>query len=109
MKLDDLRRMKGADLLRLVTHNINYIREDFLDRYTVDELLQLYRMCLLSEWDVYPDEWTKRQVKEALLGIVPQWSKDERPMYLSGDERRAAIERAKERRAELGFYFADAP
>lgn len=72
----------GADELRLIVQNMNVTRESFNDQYTLEELIQIYRMHLLSEWDFYPDEWTSRQVKEALKGIPPKWNKKtEKPYY----------------------------
>ena len=81
MTKEELNEMTGAELLRLIVSNINATRESFNDKYSIDELIQIHRMFLLSDWDIYPDEWTKRQVKEALEGIPPQWTKNEKPKY----------------------------
>lgn len=73
----------GADELRLIVRNIDATRESFLERFTAEELLQLFRMQLASGWDFYPDQWTARQVAEALRGVVPTWTDDECPVYLT--------------------------
>ena len=81
MTKKELNDMTGAELLRLIVSNINATNESFNDEYSLEELIQIHRMFLLSEWDIYPDCWTKRQIKEALQGIPPQWTKNERPKY----------------------------
>ena len=81
MTKEELNDMTGAELLRLIVSNLNATTESFNDQYSLEELIQIHRMFLLSEWDIYPDCWTKRQVKEALQGIPPQWTRNERPKY----------------------------
>ena len=72
----------GAEELRLIVSNMNTTSETFNDRYTLEQLVQIGRMLLASEWDIYPDQWTDRQVREALKGIPPQWDKaTEKPIY----------------------------
>jgi hypothetical protein len=90
MTREELERMTGAEQLRLIVSNIDHMSETFLDMYTLEEIVQLYRMCLLSGFDVYPDQWTRRQVRAALQGIPPSWDNDEKPVYLKGKERRTA-------------------
>lgn len=81
MTKEELNDMTGAELLRLIVQNINTTHESFNDQYSLDELIQIHKMFLLSDWDIYPDDWTKRQVKKALQGIPPQWTKNEKPKY----------------------------
>jgi hypothetical protein len=79
--------MPGIELLRLILQNLNMCREDFMwpaparKPFTPEQLIQIGRMHLLSEWEFYPDQWTKRQVKEALEGKPPRWDANERPLY----------------------------
>lgn len=71
----------GIEELRLMVNNFDSCREDFLDRFTLEQLVQIHRMWLASEWDIYPDTWTDRQVKQALAGKPPRWSaRSEKPL-----------------------------
>lgn len=81
MTKEELDEMTGAELLRLIVQNISATTESFNDQYSLEELVQIHRMFLLSDWDIYPDEWTRRQIKEALEGYPPQWTKNEKPKY----------------------------
>lgn len=69
-------------MLRLYMGNLDHCREDFLDKFTTDQLVQIARMHVASEWDFYPDVWTERQIKEALRGKPPNWGgSDKKPVY----------------------------
>jgi hypothetical protein len=81
MTKDELAKMTGAAFLRLLVQNLGACREGFLDPFTVEQLIQIGRMHLISPWDFYPDQWTARQVKEALAGNAPHWTNDEKPHY----------------------------
>jgi hypothetical protein len=86
MKVTKGRIDNGADEMRLIVRNMNRARESFNSEYTSEELLQLYRMQWASGWDISPDQWTPRQVREALAGRAPQWDENEQPRYApSGD------------------------
>lgn len=78
MTKTDIDALSGIDLLRLIVHNAGNTREDFWDGKTAEQIIQIGRMHLLSEWDIYPDEWTARQVTEALAGAPPRWRRDPR-------------------------------
>lgn len=71
----------GADEMRLIVRNIGNCRQSFVDQFTAEQLLQLFRMQLASGWDFYPDQWEARQVSEALQGVAPAWDNDETPLY----------------------------
>lgn len=74
----------GAQELRAAVKAFDYCNESFLDQFTSEELIKIYRVLQKCEWDFLPDTWTKRQVKEALQGKVPRWddSKDKiKPVY----------------------------
>lgn len=66
-------RLTGAEELRKAVNVINNMRESFNDRYTAAQLLTLWRAFHACEWDIAPDEWSQRQIYEALRGIVPQF------------------------------------
>jgi hypothetical protein len=79
-------QMTGIDELRMCVDALNGCREDFLaavrDPFSAEDLLKIWRAWRASEWDFYPDQWTPRQVREALRGIAPRWDKDtEKPVY----------------------------
>ena len=84
-------KRSGADELRLIVSNLNATREGFSDSYTAEQLIQIGRMLLASEWDIYPDQWTARQVKEALKGRPPTWDDQERPTYDAPKPRRRTV------------------
>ena len=72
----------GMDLLRQAVEALDGCREDFLDDFTPPQLLQIHAMWKASKWDIAPDEWTKRQIKEALAGKPPEWDREtEKPVY----------------------------
>lgn len=74
-------KRSGADQLRVIVQNMDATRESFNDEYTAAQLVTIYSMQLESEWDFYPDQWTARQVREALAGKPPRWNDDETPLY----------------------------
>lgn len=75
------RELTSIQILRRLVQRFGCCREDFNDRFTVAELLLLDSAWSRSGWDIYPDQWTKRQVTEALRGIAPTWDDNERPTH----------------------------
>lgn len=74
--------LTGAQKLRQAVNLINNCQESFLDQYTAEQLLALYVAYKRSGWDITPDQWTERQVIEALwLDKAPCWDEDENPVY----------------------------
>lgn len=74
-------KRSGADELRTIARNMDATTESFNDRFTAEQLLTIGRAFLASEWDFYPDQWTARQVREALKGKPPRWDDNEKPVY----------------------------
>jgi hypothetical protein len=73
---------EGIEELRRMLRVFNDCVEDFNMRYSFDELVKLYRAFRACGWEITPDEWTDRQVKEALRGKVPTWRlSNEEPFY----------------------------
>ncbi len=65
--------------------NANCCNESFNQRWTLEQLVQIHRVFRRCGWDIYPDAWTPRQVREALAGVAPQWDEvTERPVYDPG-------------------------
>lgn len=75
-------KLTGIDELRRVVRNLDDCFEDFLCRFTLEQLVLIHRAWMQSAWDKCPDGWTMLQVNAALDGYVPQWSPDERPIEL---------------------------
>ena len=72
----------GIELLRRVVKLFDYCNETFNSRYTPEELMSLARICWASGWDFFPDQYTHRQLHEALkYGRLPTWDDNERPVY----------------------------
>jgi hypothetical protein len=76
-----MEKLSGPEELRLCVKNMNATNESFNTQFTAEQLLQIHRMLLASGWDILPDEWTDRQVEEALNGKPPKWDKNECPIY----------------------------
>ena len=72
----------GMETLRHMVKFFNNCAESFLDKYSIEELIKIYAAWEASEWDFYPDCWTADQVAGALVGIVPQWDENEKPIQL---------------------------
>ena len=98
----------GIDELRMTVRLFDHGSEDFAQRWTVKQLVQLRRMHLAAGWDFHPASWTARQVARALRNIPPTWDEDERPTYprklapLRRTAEEAAAARALARAAEAG-------
>lgn len=73
-------KQTGAEELRKVVRVLDDMREDFSDRFTAEQLLQLVRMLWRSDWDIYPDHWSERQIEAALRGTAPVFDEHGRPV-----------------------------
>lgn len=61
------------EMLREMVAALNECNEGFLDGKTIPQLLNIYHCWTRCGWDIYPDEWTLRQINEAMQGICPDW------------------------------------
>lgn len=75
----------GIDELRKAVKMLDACNETFNQQFSAVELLRLAKAQQASAWCFFPDEWSDRQVSEALEGIIPAWNDDETPNY---DERK---------------------
>jgi len=74
--------LSGIQEAREIVNLFNGCNESFNQRFTFAELITLYRVWKTCEWVFTPDEWSQRQVDEAIkLGIVPEWDENEKPLY----------------------------
>lgn len=82
MKLEEFNKLTGMEKMRQIVKALNNCNESFLDQFRFEELIKIYSAWLASGWTFLPDQWTERQVKEALRGIVPNWDFNEKPVYI---------------------------
>jgi len=67
----------SIDMLRYAVRLFDTCREGFNQRHSAEDLLKIASAMNRSEWEIYPDEWEERQVREAIdLGIAPDWKED---------------------------------
>lgn len=69
------------ETLRLAVNLFSNCSEGFNQQFTAAELIRIYCAYKASGWDITPDRWEARQVADALVGIAPQWTADETPIY----------------------------
>lgn len=80
MTPENFRKLSSAEVLRTTVRILDNCREDFLDRYTALQLVDLAKACMLSEWDFLPDTYTSDQIADVLIrGLVPNWVDAEWP------------------------------
>jgi hypothetical protein len=48
-------------------------RTDTVDEFTPEEWIKIHRAYARGEWDLTPDEWTDRQLREAIEGHSPRF------------------------------------
>lgn len=80
-KLDQFDSLTGIEKMRTMVGALNNCNESFLQGFTIQQLIKIYRMWLSSDWTFMPDTWTERQVREALRGHEPYWNDNEQPVY----------------------------
>ena len=100
-------KMNGPDRLRRVVSNMDHVRESFNERFTPLQLVaiyealaasEIYEALAASEWDIYPDAWSPRQIREALQGVPPDFDEEGRAVYpMTGARKRILGARRKQR------------
>lgn len=93
----------GSDLERLrhMVDSFNSNNETQNDSWTLPQLVAIYEAWMQCGWDIHPDNWTPRQITEALDGIAPDWTETTArcaPLY--------SDDRAETRRIKPGFGSA---
>jgi hypothetical protein len=61
-------RRTGMKQLREAVSLLNNTRESFNDRFSVHELISIAQAYTRSEWDITPDQWTTKEVEDAIDG-----------------------------------------
>lgn len=78
----------AIEILRDMVAAFDMVNEEFNWRFTLTELVRIWDAWNQCGWDFYPDQWSDRQVREALRGIAPDWDDRERPVF--ADDRKTA-------------------
>jgi len=71
----------SIEKVRAMVRLFDNCNESFNQRFSVEELAKLHRAYVNCAWDIAPDRWEERQVKEALKGKVPVFDENENPVY----------------------------
>jgi len=84
----EIGRFTAVEVLRRVADMCDRSPETFNQRFTIAELVRLWQVSQLCEWDYYPDQWSAEQVEAALGdGAVPTFDEndDERRFHYPED------------------------
>ncbi len=70
--------MTGIEELRAAVNYLSFNEESCNEKFTAQELLNIASAGRLSKYDVFPDQWEKRQLTEAAKdATVPDWIETE--------------------------------
>lgn len=91
--MTDTKEFAGIEELREAVEVFNNCDEGFNYRFTLDELIAIWRAYQASEWKLMPNGWAPRQIREAICGITPRWVEDEtcEPIYDGPEKVRAGL------------------
>lgn len=81
MDFSEYNKLFDIEKMRMAVNAFSYCNETFLQRYRIADLMKIRLAWVKSEWDFFPDQWTERQVREALRGKAPMWDDNEQPIY----------------------------
>jgi len=81
----------GIERLRNAVRAFDNCNESFLQQWGTDDLLKIHEAWCKSEWDVFPDQWTERQITMATCTRTPpQFRESEKtglePIYPSDSD-----------------------
>lgn len=79
--LEKFDALTAPDKLRRMVRALDRWTESSIDRFTLPELVQIFRMCVASPWSYPVEDWTERQIAEALNGTPPNWSDNGEPVH----------------------------
>lgn len=87
--------------MRDIVNAFSWCPDGFNYRWSFEQLITLRRAWRKSEWDILPVDWTARQLREALDGVVPQWDDEENPVYVpQWDKPAPAVKKKKKGRQQ---------
>lgn len=70
-------RRAPVDILRRVADMCDRSPETFNQRFTIAELVRLWQVSYLCEWDLDPYQWSEEQIADALGdGIIPTFNEE---------------------------------
>lgn len=69
----------GIEELRRAVCLFNNCNEGFNQQFGAEQLIIIYRAYKACGWDITPDRWEWWQVRDALMGLVPQWDNRQKP------------------------------
>lgn len=69
---------KGMELVRYAVRLLNGCQETFNDSLTAEDAIKIADAMQRCAWDITPDRWEPKQVRQALAGIVPEFRQDEK-------------------------------
>jgi hypothetical protein len=88
-------QLSGIDQLRTAVKAFAHCKEDFLYQFTAEELIKLWRVSRQCDMDLYPDQWAKRQVTQAIkYRVIPRWTISEEDGVCRPDYSRASFKLA---------------
>lgn len=66
-----------VEVLRRVVDMCDRSPESFNQRFTIAELVRLWQVSYLCEWDIDPYQWSEEQIADALGdGIIPTFDEE---------------------------------
>ena len=93
--------LPAIDQARRMVALFDTCRESFNTQYTLLQLSAICDAASRSSWDFFPDEWTSRQIREALRGIAPDWKEDAKGAYVPVYTRQRLVTGSPRRKAKI--------
>lgn len=70
-------RFTAVEVLRFVTRMCDRSPETFNQRFTIAELVRLWQVSYMCDWDIDPYQWSEEQIADALGdGIIPTFDEE---------------------------------
>ena len=73
----EIGRRSPVEVLRRVAAMCDRSPETFNQRFTIAELVRLWQVSYLCDWDLDPYQWSEEQIADALGdGIIPTFDEE---------------------------------
>lgn len=69
--MQDHSKETGLERLQRTVRVLEYCRLDWVDQFSATDLLKIVDAHLRAGWDVFPDSWSRRQLREAISHGTP--------------------------------------